>query len=250
MLRHSVSEDQWMVNIITADENHQSLQPLTEGLLKKHPRIVSVMNNITARKAGVAVGEYEICLAGSSNLKESIGAFRFEISANSFFQTNTLGAESLYETVKDYAGLSDHETVVDLYSGTGAISIYLSVSAREVTGIEIVESAVRDAVKNCRLNRVSNCRFIRDDIKNALLQVSARPDVMIIDPPRAGVHKDVIKQLLKIAPAKIVYVSCNPATIARDLEKLKNDYRLLEVQPVDMFPHTFHIESVARLERI
>ncbi len=139
---------------------------------------------------------------------------------------------------------------MDLYSGTGTISIYLSDSAREVVGIEITESAVQDAIKNCRINQVSNCRFIQGDIKTVLSPVSVRPDVMIIDPPRAGVHKDVIGQVLEMAPAKIVYVSCNPATMARDLEMIKNDYRLMEVQPVDMFPHTFHIESVARLEKI
>ncbi len=250
VLRHSVGDHQWMVNIVTTDENRPGLAPLAELLMQKYPQIGSVMNNVTARKAGVAIGEYEICIAGTSNIKDRIGPFRFEISANSFFQTNTLGAEQLYNTVKNYTGLAGHETVLDLYSGTGTISIYLSDSAREVVGLEITESAVKDAIKNCRINQVSNCRFIQGDIKTVLSQVSVRPDVMIIDPPRAGVHKDVIGQVLEMAPAKIVYVSCNPATMARDLEMIKNDYRLMEVQPVDMFPHTFHIESVARLEKI
>lgn len=250
VLRHSVGDNQWMVNIITADENHQSMQPLARRLMQKYPQIGSVINNVTARKAGVAVGEYEICLAGSPNILDRIGTFRFEISANSFFQTNTQGAERLYETVKIYAGLGGKETVLDLYSGTGTISIYLSGSAGEVIGIEIAESAVKDALRNCQINQAANCRFIRGDIKTALSQVSVKPDVMIIDPPRVGVHKDVIAQVLEMAPAKIVYVSCNPATMARDLEMIKNDYRLIEVQPVDMFPHTFHIESVARLEKI
>jgi 23S rRNA (uracil1939-C5)-methyltransferase len=249
VLRHSVGEHQWMVNIVTAHEDRQGIAPLAELLMRKYPQIGSVMNNVTARKAGVAIGEYETCMAGTPNIMDSIGPFRFEISANSFFQTNTRGAELLYNTVKNFTGLWGHETVLDLYSGAGTISIYLSDSAREVVGIEITESAVKDAVKNCRINRVSNCRFIQGDIKTVLSQVTVRPDVMIIDPPRAGVHKDVIGQVLAMAPPKIVYVSCNPATMARDLERIKNDYRLMEVQPVDMFPHTFHIESVARLEK-
>ncbi len=249
VLRHSVNEDQWMVNIITAKEDPQIMQILAKILLQKYPRIVSVMNNITTRKAGVAVGEYEICIAGKQILKDRIGSFWFEISANSFFQTNTPGAEHLYETVKKYANLSGHETVLDLYSGTGTISIYLSDSANEVIGIEMVESAVKDALNNCRINQVSNCRFIRGDIKKTFSQLSLKPDVMIIDPPRAGVHKDVVQQVLEMAPARIIYVSCNPATMARDLLMIKDHYQLKEVQPVDMFPHTFHIESVARLER-
>jgi len=250
VLRHSVEKDQWMVNIVTTGENRKVLQPLADGLIGKYTRIVSVMNNITARKAGVAVGEYERCLAGLPHLEDRIGNFRFEISANSFFQTNTRGAGRLYETVKNYAGLSGHETVIDLYSGTGTISIYVSDSVKKVIGIEWVESAVNDAVKNCQINRVSNCRFVRGDIKTVLSEVSDKPDVMIIDPPRAGMHKDVIPQILEMAPDRIVYVSCNPATMARDLQMVKDRYRLMEVQPVDMFPHTFHIEAVGRLEKI
>jgi 23S rRNA (uracil1939-C5)-methyltransferase len=249
MLRHSASDNRWMVNIISATEDRKTVQPLADLLAGKYPEIVSVVNNITSRKAGVAVGEYEICLWGAPVLMDQIGPYRFEISPNSFFQTNTRGAESLYETVRKYAKLTGTETIVDLYSGTGTISIYLSNSAKEVIGIEIVESSVKDAVNNCRKNRISNCRFIQGDIKNALSRVSACPDVMVIDPPRAGIHKNVVKQILEIAPPRIVYVSCNPATMARDLQLIKDHYEVEEVQPVDMFPHTFHIESVAGLKK-
>ena len=249
MPRHSVALNQWMVNIITAKEDREIVQPLAELLMDKYPQIVSVVNNITSRKAGVAIGEYEILLAGASCIKDKIGLFEFEISANSFYQTNTLGAEQLYETVKKYAELTGKETVIDLYSGTGAIAIYLADSAKEVIGIEIIESAVADAEKNRLRNGVSNCRFILGDIKEALPEITKRPDVMIIDPPRAGMHKAVIKQVLAMDPNRIVYVSCNPATLSRDLGMLKESYHVLEVQPVDMFPHTFHIESVAKLQR-
>ena len=249
MLRHSVAYDRWMVNIITAKEDRKTVQPLAFQLMDKYPQIISVVNNITSRKAGIAVGEYEIQLAGSSCIKDKIGDFEFEISANSFFQTNTLAARRLYHTIKEYAGLSGRETVVDLYSGTGSIAICLADGAKKVIGMEIVESAVADAVKNCRINGVSNCQFIVGDIKEELARIIDRPEVMIIDPPRAGMHKDVVKGVLEMAPARIVYVSCNPATMARDMGMMKESYGVLEVQPVDMFPHTYHIESVARLEK-
>ncbi len=249
MLRHSVAYDQWMVNIITATEDRDVVQPLADLLMEKYPRIVSVVNNITSRKAGVAVGEYEILLGGEPCIKDKIGPFEFEISANSFFQTNTRAAERLYRTVKEYAGLSGGESVIDLYSGTGTIPVWLSDSVQEIIGMEMVESSVADANKNCRNNGVSNCRFILGDIKECLPRITKKPDVMIIDPPRVGMHKDVVKQVLQMAPQRIVYVSCNPATLARDLAMIKDEYTILEVQPVDMFPHTYHIESVAKLER-
>jgi len=248
MLRHSAAYDQWMVNIITASEDRGAVQPLADMLTEKYPEIVSVVNNITDRKSGVAVGEYEILLTGSSVITDKIGKFRFEISANSFFQTNTAGAARLYEIVRQYAGLSGTERVLDLYCGTGTIAISLSDMAKEVIGIEIIDSAVADARQNCQLNQISNCRFVLGDIREVLPQIGQSPDMMIIDPPRVGMHKDVVKQVLEMKPSRIVYVSCNPATLARDLALLKEGYEVAEVQPVDMFPHTFHIESVARLE--
>jgi len=217
--------------------------------MKTYPSIISVVNNITSRKAGVAIGEYEILLAGASTIKDKIGPFEFEISANSFFQTNSSGAKRLFETVKDYAELTGTETVLDLYSGTGAIAIFLSDTAKEVIGIEISEGAVTDAKKNCHINRISNCRFIQGDMISALSDAAIRPDVMVLDPPRAGVHKKVIKQIMEIAPPMIVYVSCNAATLARDLCMIKERYRILDVQPIDMFPHTYHVEAVVKLER-
>jgi 23S rRNA (uracil1939-C5)-methyltransferase len=250
MLRHSVSEDQWMVNIITASQDRKIVSPLAEILMEKYPNIMSVVNNVTAGKAGVAVGEYEVHLAGETFIRDAIGPHIFEISANSFFQTNTRAAKSLYDTVAGYAQLTGQETVLDLYSGTGTIPIYLSGKASRIVGMEIVESAISDAEKNCRLNNVDNCRFIAGDIRNSLAGIDFKPQVMIIDPPRDGMHKDVVKQVLDMAPERIVYVSCNPATLARDLALMKDIYHVIEVQPVDMFPHTFHIESVACLGKV
>ncbi len=249
MLRHSVAFDQWMINIVTATEDSAAVMPLAEQLVDTFPEVCAVVNNITARKAGVAIGEREITLAKAPVLKDCIGPFTFEISANSFFQTNTLGAEKLYGTVSRFAELSGGETVLDLYCGTGTIAIWLAAKAAEVIGLELVESAVADARKNCIENGIDNCRFILGDIKDTLKTIPEAPDLLVIDPPRAGMHKDVVKAVLNIAPEKIVYVSCNPATMARDFLELKEYYRVDRVQPVDMFPHTFHIESVARLTK-
>ncbi|UCE52280.1 MAG: 23S rRNA (uracil(1939)-C(5))-methyltransferase RlmD, partial [Desulfobacterales bacterium] len=186
---------------------------------------------------------------GKPAIADKIGPYEFEISANSFFQTNTLGAQRLYDVVKEYSELSGTETVLDLYSGTGTIPIVLSDSAKEVIGLEIAESAVKDAKKNCMKNKIVNCNFIIGNIKNTLPKITQRPDVLIIDPPRAGMHKEVIKQVVDMEPNRIVYVSCNPATLARDLSMMMDTYQLVEVQPVDMFPHTYHVEAVAKLAK-
>jgi 23S rRNA (uracil1939-C5)-methyltransferase len=249
VLRHSVANDSWMVNIVTATENRAQVQPIADRLMEKYGQVVSVMNNITARKAAVAIGESEICLSGSPIIKERIGEFDYELSANSFFQTNTLGTYQLYRTVAKYAELTGVEKLVDLYCGAGAIAIYLSKMAKEIIGLEISESAVGDAKRNCQNNRIDNCRFVSGDIRKMLPELNLYADVMVIDPPRAGMHRDVVSRVLELAPNRIVYVSCNPATMARDFALLKDNYNILEVQPVDMFPHTYHIESVAKLTK-
>jgi 23S rRNA (uracil1939-C5)-methyltransferase len=197
----------------------------------------------------VAFGQKEIHLGGEPCLTDRIGGVAFKISANSFFQTNTDGARKLYDTVKAYANLKGHETVLDLYCGTGSIAIYLSGCAREIIGIEQVESAVADAEVNCLANGVVNCRFLQGDMRHRLQHVDTRAEVMIVDPPRAGMHKDVVQTILEMSPEKIVYVSCNPAALARDAAMMSAAYRLIEVQPVDLFPHTYHIESVALLTK-
>ncbi len=249
MLRHSVAYNQWMVNIVTASEDLAAIRPLAQRLMDACPEIVTIINNITSRKAGVAIGEYEIILEGSGTIADKIGPYKFNISANSFFQTNTRGAAQLYEIIKKYADLSGNEVLADLYSGTGAIAIFLSDSARTVVGIEINASAIADANNNCQHNHVTNCKFLQGDIKSVLNHLDKPPDVMIIDPPRAGMHPKVVKQVLALAPPRIVYVSCNPATFARDIGLMKDLYTLKEVQPVDLFPHTHHIEAVGRLDK-
>ncbi|MBN1625937.1 MAG: 23S rRNA (uracil(1939)-C(5))-methyltransferase RlmD [Deltaproteobacteria bacterium] len=247
VLRRSVSRDEWLVNIVTSQENKKAVMPLAAMLKREFTNISTVVNNITSKRAAVSFGEKEIILSGPGHIRDRIGDFDFQVSANSFFQTNTSGAWRLYEKVVEYAELSGRETVLDLYCGTGTIPIFLSAVAGSVVGIEIVESAVTDAIRNCRENNIDNCGFILGDIRDKLDDLGQKPDVMVIDPPRAGMHKDIPPKIIDMGVKKIVYVSCNPATMARDINSLRERYEVVEIQPVDMFPHTYHIESVAKL---
>jgi 23S rRNA (uracil1939-C5)-methyltransferase len=249
MLRYSFAYNTWMVNLITSKEDGQEIKKLADLLTNKYPDIGSVVNNIHSGKSGTAIGEYEIRIAGDSFITEKIGPFDFEISSNSFFQTNTYGAERLYAMIKHYACLSPQDTVLDLYSGTGSIAIFLANSAGKIAGIEVVPSACADAQNNCRINHISNCSFILEDVNKGLRRIGQKPDVIIMDPPRIGMHKDVVKQVLAMSPERLVYVSCNPATMARDLGLMQEQYKVLEIQPVDMFPHTHHVECVAKIEK-
>ena len=238
-----------MVNLVTSEMRNEVVLPLAQRLTALFPNVKTVVNNITAKKASIAVGEREAVLTGDGILQDRIGAAFFQISANSFFQTNSLGAEKLYGKVAQFAELRGGEIVMDLYSGTGTIPIFLARSARKVIGMEIVESAVLDARRNCRANGIENCEFLLGDIRESLTFLRIHPEVMIVDPPRAGMHQEVLARVLEIGPERIVYVSCNPATLARDLALMQERYHIAEIQPVDMFPHTYHIECVAKLER-
>jgi 23S rRNA (uracil1939-C5)-methyltransferase len=247
-LRHSTAFDEWMVNVITSEARPEVVRPLADMLAGRIRQIKTVVNNVNRRKASIAVGESEIVLMGEGYILDKIGPFAFQISANSFFQTNTTAALNLYQRVVDYAEITGNETVLDLYSGTGTIPIFLANHVQSVIGIEINESAVLDARKNCLNNRIDNCHFICGDIQKEIIKIGPKPDVLIIDPPRAGMHKKVLRQVMELAPEKIVYISCNPVTLARDVGRMIDRYKLLEIQPVDMFPHTYHIEGVAKLQ--
>ncbi len=247
MLRYSLASDEWMVNLITSQNQPEIVGPLADSLISNIDGIKTIINNITNRKASIAVGEIESVLYGKGYLHDNIGRFSYQVSSNSFFQTNTLGALEIYKKLKDYGEFSDKDKVLDLYSGTGTIPIFLADMVQEVIGIEINKSAVLDAMKNCEDKGIENCRFICGDIREKLADLNFRPDVLILDPPRSGIHKDVLAQILSLAPEKIVYISCNPTTLARDLSYMRHVYDLMEVTPIDMFPHTYHIESVVKL---
>ncbi|MFZ0390658.1 MAG: 23S rRNA (uracil(1939)-C(5))-methyltransferase RlmD [Calditrichia bacterium] len=248
VLRKSFRQNQYMVNVVTFEPADEALREYTKLLTDKFPNVSSIINTVNRRFAQIAFGEEEHLLFGNPVITEQLGGFYFAISANSFFQTNPLQAENLYNIVRKYTGQGYHR-IWDLYSGTGTIALFLSDLAEEVTGFEIVESAVNDAVQNCRMNKISNCKFVAGDLRRQLMSREDAPEVVVCDPPRAGMHPEVVEAILEKAPRRIVYISCNPATMARDIKMMIEKYEMKEVQPVDMFPHTFHIESVARLEK-
>lgn len=250
VIRQSRSSGKIMVNIVTHSSEPELLMPLANQLTEKIPEVSSVINTINRKKAQVAFGDEEILLKGENHISDKIGSYSFAISANSFFQTNTVQAEKLFNVVMDYAELKGNETVWDLYAGTGTISLFLAQKAKFVYAFELVESAVKDAVKNAQKYNKKNIRFIAGDLLENINQVDHVPDVIVVDPPRAGMHPKVTKSLTDSGARRIIYVSCNPTTLARDLEVLSAKYQVIKVQPVDMFPHTYHIESVTLLERL
>jgi len=253
VLRKGFNTGQWMVNIVTTEAKPDLLRGLVPRLQEIVPGLRSLVNNVNTGRGGVAFGEHEELVWGERTIEEKLGPYVFSISANSFFQTNTAQAERLYAKVLEYANLEGDETVYDLYCGTGSISIFLSAGAKRVLGVEIVDDAVADAWKNCERNHITNCYFLAGDIRELLRDPASftrehgRPDVVVLDPPRDGVHPKVVKRLLNLGARRIVYVSCNPSTQARDLTVLRRKYNVERVCPVDMFPQTPHIESVALL---
>lgn len=245
-----------MVNLVTFEDRPDVMQQYTKELVAAVPAITTVVNTINSKKTQIAYGQVERLYHGEGIIHERLGKHLFTISASSFFQPNTAQAEKLYGVVKDFAELSLSDVVWDLYSGTGSIALFISDAAKEVVGIESAASAVKDAERNATLNNVRNCSFILGDLKERLtkethwMSTHAKPDVMIIDPPRSGMHPKVVDEVCSLAPRRIVYVSCNPATQARDVKMLcAEHYELVKLQPVDMFPHTYHIENVALLIR-
>ena len=227
---------------------------MAQALQAAVPATTSVVLNVNAKKSNVAVGTEEHLLLGRDHIRESLGGLTFEVSAGSFFQTNTVQAERLFGVVETAAELAGNETVLDLYSGTGAISLLLARRSRHVYGIEVAVEAVEDAVRNARANGIVNCTFLAGEVRHVLPELvrdGVRAAVVVADPPRAGFHPKALAAVAALAPARIVYVSCNPATLARDVGDLvPRGYRLEWAQPVDMFPQTPHIEAVARLRRV
>jgi 23S rRNA (uracil1939-C5)-methyltransferase len=255
VIRQSQNTKDLMVNLVTGNEDDELMKSFSSELLKEFPQITTIVNNINLKKAAIAVGDYEKVFHGDGFIFDSIGKYKFRISANSFFQTNTLQAEKLYQTALDFAELKGNEIVYDLYSGAGTIAIYFSGFAKNIFAFESVESALKDAEVNSELNGVDNVQFIKADLYKSFLPAVgqnkiAKPDLIIIDPPRSGMHTNTVNDVIKLNPEKIVYVSCNPATQARDIKLMvEAGYKLIKMKPVDMFPHTYQIENVVLLVR-
>ncbi|MFT5616905.1 MAG: 23S rRNA (uracil1939-C5)-methyltransferase [Arenicella sp.] len=248
----TTSTGEVMVNLIVGDDNMEGIQAIMEFLQEKFPEITS-LNYTINQKMNDTYGDLEVVnFSGKPYIEEEMEGLRFRIGPKSFYQTNSHQAYELYKVARNLAQLTGDEVVYDLYTGTGTIAQFVAKQAKEVIGIEFVEDAIKDAKINAQVNNITNTKFYAGDMHKMLtpdfMRTHSKPDVIITDPPRSGMHPKVLKMLLEIAAPRIVYVSCNPATQARDLEELDRKYVVKEIQPVDMFPHTHHVENVVLLE--
>ena len=241
-----------MIVLVTATKNLPNEKNIVKAIRSEIPRVSSIQQNIQTFHNNVILGRETKILFGKPTIKDKIGGLEFNISARSFFQVNTSQAKILYQTALNFAELKKTDTVIDAYCGTGTIGLFMAKSARKIFGVEIVSSAIEDAKKNARENKIRNAEFFVGDAVKIIpkfLNEGIYFDVAVIDPPRAGCEKKVLETLAAMNPAKIIYVSCNPATLARDLKILDElGYKTKKIQPVDMFPFTSHIESVAQIE--
>jgi len=252
MIRTS-STGEIMVLIQFFEDDTPKRELLLNHLKEKFPEITSLLYVINSKGNDTIYDQEVICFAGRDHIFEEMEGLQFKINAKSFYQTNSAQAYELYKVTRDFAGLTGDELVYDLYTGTGTIAQFVSKNAKKVVGVESVPEAIEDAQANALHNSISNAEFFVGDMKNVFnnefIEAHGQPDVIITDPPRDGMHKQVVEQLLQVAPPKIVYVSCNSATQARDLALMKEKYEVTKVQPVDMFPQTHHVENVVLLEK-
>ena len=241
-----------MLIVVFGEPNHEAISDVMAALKERFPAITSLQYVINLKVNDTIADQEIITYSGRDYVEEEMEGLRFRIGPKSFYQTNSRQAYELYKVARRMAQLTGNELVYDLYTGTGTIANFVAKMASKVIGIEYVPEAIEDAKLNSRVNGIENTEFYAGDMKDILtddfVAANGRPDVMIVDPPRAGMHEDVVNVILNSEPKRIVYVSCNPATQARDLAMLDVKYRVMEVQPVDMFRHTHHVENVAALE--
>lgn len=252
LVRESLFNGEIMVILVTNGNAIPSVQDLLNDLTSQVPKVVSVVQNINTRRDNVILGQKTNILFGKDHIIEGLGDFKFKISPGSFFQVNTKQAEVLYDTILKFSEMTGSEIILDLYCGTGSIALYLAPHVHRVYGIEVAPQAVKDARENSQINNVSNADFFvgkAEELMPELMKQGIIPDIVVVDPPRKGCHPDLLQSILKSGPNRIIYVSCNPSTLARDLKILteNNLYHVKEVQPVDMFPHTYHVECCSIL---
>ena len=251
VIRHGERTGETMVNLVTNGFDVARMGEMAAFLQADFPEVTTFVNTINTGVAQTAFGEAIHTIYGAGVIHDEIGRYRFEIAPNAFFQTNTRQAERLYEVAREFAELKADDLAYDLYCGAGTISLFVSADVRQVIGVELIEEAVRNAQANAEANGVRNCTFVSGDLRDlftpAFVEQHGRPDVLIADPPRAGMHPRVVEQIRRLRPERFVYVSCNPRTQARDLAALTGAYAIEAVQPVDLFPHTHHVENVVRM---
>ena len=253
MFVRNTTKGEWMINLILGYEDEVKRKALLDLLLKQFPQITTLLYTINTKRNDSMQDLVPQVYFGNGYITESLENFDFKISPKSFFQTNSKQAEKLYQVTREFAELTGKEIVYDLYCGTGSIGIFCSKNAKKIIGVEVVEEAIEDAKINASLNKLTETAFFAGDVikicDDAFFEAHGKPDVIITDPPRAGMHEKLVHKLLAMEAPIIVYVSCNPATQARDLSLLNEKYTVTKIQPVDMFPHTLHIENVVQLKR-
>ena len=253
MMVRTTSTGELMIILVFFHEDKTEREKLLQHIADKFPEITSLLYVINSKANDTITDQEVLTFKGNDCIYEEMEDLRFKIGPKSFYQTNSEQAYELYKVARNFAGLTGNEVVYDLYTGTGTIANFVAHNCSKVIGIEYVPEAIDDAKENSALNAIENTLFFAGDMKNVLneefIRTHGKPDVIITDPPRAGMHDDVIKAILLAEPKRIVYVSCNSATQARDLSLLDEKYRVTAVQPVDMFPHTHHVENVVRLEK-
>jgi 23S rRNA (uracil1939-C5)-methyltransferase len=251
LIIRTTSTGESMVIVQFGENDPEGIEKVMAFLHQEFPSLTSLLYIINLKKNETFHDQELITYTGREFIEEEMEGLKFRIGPKSFYQTNSLQAYELYKVTREYAGLTGKEVVYDLYTGTGTIANFVAKQAKEVIGIEYVEAAIDDARLNSKINNIQNTRFYAGDMKDILTPEFAarhpKPDVVITDPPRAGMHEDVVKMLLQLAAPVIVYVSCNPATQARDVALLSEKYQVEKIQPVDMFPQTYHVENVVRL---
>jgi 23S rRNA (uracil1939-C5)-methyltransferase len=242
-----------MVNIVFGKNDPEKIKRVADFVAQTFPSVTTLLCTVNEKKNDSLYDLNPVVHSGKGYVIEKLGDYNFKIGPKSFFQTNTYQGEKLYEITREYAELTGTETVYDLYFGTGSIGIFLSGKAKKIIGIELVKEAIDDAIENAKLNGVEHAGFFTGDVSeicnDQFLETHGRPDVIVTDPPRAGMSEQLTRKILEIEAPLVVYVSCNPATQARDLNILKEKYTVTRVRPVDMFPHTHHIENVVQLRR-
>lgn len=252
MVVRTASTGEIMLVVVFGEDNKEAIASVMSAVAERFPQITSLMYVVNTKVNDSLTDQTFVLFKGRDYIEEEMEGLKFRIGPKSFYQTNSLQAYELYKVARRMARLSGSELVYDLYTGTGTIANFVARQARKVVGIEYVPEAIEDAKLNSKVNGIENTLFYAGDMKDVLTQgfieEHGRPDVMIIDPPRAGMHEDVVNVILNAAPQRLVYVSCNPATQARDIAMLDCKYRVVEVQPVDMFPHTHHVENVVAME--
>lgn len=250
LIRRGFKTGETMVVLVAVSPIFKLQKPFLKELLARHPEITTVVLNVNDRFGPVVLGTREKPIYGEGTIEDVLCGHRFRLSPRSFYQINPVQTEVLYRTAVDYAALTGTETVLDAYCGVGTIGITASAKAKQVIGVELNQDAVCDAITNARLNGLKNCWFTAGDAGEYMDQMARdrmRPDAVFLDPPRAGSDERFLRSLLRCAPKRAVYVSCNPETLARDLKLLTHGYRVERIQPVDMFPFTKHVESVVQL---